>query len=214
MPLVLKRGRLGTITRERRGGVDVVVRDTRPAHPAVRWLARRLAAREAAALETLAGIPGVPTLRAFDGAVLERTFLDGTPMHASRPASPRYFARGLGLLRQLHRRGIAHNDLAKEANWICTPDGLPGVVDFQIALISRRRGPLFRALAREDLRHLLKHKRTYLPDRLTARQRKLLARPGALSAAWARLVKPPYRLVTRGLLGWPERTGPEERRAP
>src|SRR5690606_34464229 len=102
----------------------------------------------------------------------------------------------------------------KEANWLCTPAGRAALVDFQAAVISRRRGRLFRALAREDLRHLLKHKRTYLPDRLTARQRALLAHRGPLATTWSVLVKPPYRSVTRVLLGWPERLGRHERQDP
>src|SRR5690606_36779682 len=117
----------------------------------------------------------------------------------------------LRLLAALHRRGIAHNDAAKEANWLCTPDGEAALVDFQVAMTSRRRGRVFRALAYEDLRHLLKHKRTYLPERLTARQRAVLARRGPLAMLWTLLVKPPYRFVTRVLLGWPERVGRRER---
>jgi hypothetical protein len=64
------------------------------------------------------------------------------------------------------------------------------------------------------LRHLLKHKRTYQPLRLTARQRRVLARPTWETRLWRALVKPPYRFVTRVMLGWPERTGPHERTAP
>lgn len=193
-------------------GNDVCVRrDTSDAKAFLRPLARLLARREAAALTAAAGLPGVPPLLGFDGTRVLRGYIEGRTMCDAKPNSAAYFAAALRLLAALHRRGIAHNDLAKEANWLCTPDGRPAIVDFQIASVSRRRGRLFRALAREDLRHLLKHKRTYLPERLTARQRALLARPGPLSAAWARLVKPPYRLVTRRLLGWPERVGPAER---
>src|SRR5690606_35238693 len=101
MTIVLKRDGLGCIARECRGNSDVVVRDTRAARPALQWLARHLAAREAAALTALAGARGVPALRGFDGAVLERSFIAGAPMHESRPAEPRYFADGLRLLRAL-----------------------------------------------------------------------------------------------------------------
>jgi len=191
-----------------------VRRDSGDSRFVLRPLARRLARREAAALAAAEGVRGVPRLITFDGQAVLRTFIDGAPMHEARPTSPAYFRDALRLLAALHRRGIAHNDLAKEANWLCTPDGRAALVDFQVAVLRPRRGALFRALAREDLRHLLKHKRTYLPQRLTARQRALLERPGPLARAWARVVKPPYRFVTRTLLGWPERRGPEERREP
>jgi hypothetical protein len=188
-----------------------VRRDTSEAKSGLRLLARRLARREAAALRIAAGLDGIPRLVDFDGRSLVRRHIAGLPMHEARPISPTYFKAALRLLRALHRRGIAHNDVAKEANWLCTPDGRAALVDFQLSLISPRRGWLFRMLAREDLRHLLKHKRTYLPERLTARQRALLARPGVLARAFRAVAKPLYRFVTRALLGWPERVGPRER---
>ncbi|HEY8427502.1 MAG TPA: hypothetical protein VIL20_03975 [Sandaracinaceae bacterium] len=196
-------------------GLDLCVRrDSDDSAILLRPIARRLARREAAALAAAEGVRGVPRLVGFDGKAVLRTYIEGRPMHEARPTARAYFKDALKLVIALHRRGIAHNDLAKEANWLCTPDGRAALVDFQVAVVSRRRSALFRALAREDLRHLLKHKRTYVPERLTARQRALLERPGWLSRAWARVVKPPYRFVTRTLLGWPERTGPEERRGP
>ena len=64
----------------------------------------------------------------------------------------------------MHRLGVAHNDLAKEPNLLVTTEGQPALVDFQLATITHQRGRLFRMLAREDIRHLLKHKRTYCAD--------------------------------------------------
>jgi hypothetical protein len=104
-----------------------------------------------------------------------------------------------------------HNDLAKEPNWLVTPAGLPALVDFQLAAQPRFRGRLFKARAHDDLRHLLKHKRSYCADRLTVRQRRVLARPSLLSAGWARSGKPVYRFVTRRLLGWSDREGAGDR---
>ena len=68
-----------------------------------------------------------------------------------------------------------------------------------------------RRRAYEDLRHLLKHKRTYHPEGLTSRQLRVLARPAPATRIWRALVKPLYRIVTRGLLRWPERHGANER---
>lgn len=142
---------------------------------------------------------------------MRRTFLAGQAMHEARPGSRRYFRDALKLLCRLHRAGLVHNDLAKEPNWLQLAGGGPGIVDFQLAWAPKRRNALFRALAREDLRHLLKHKRTYLPDELTGRQKALLATPTGLARAWGGLIKPPYLFVTRRVLGWPEREGPAER---
>ncbi len=188
-----------------------VERDTTAAVWWARLLARRLAAREARALLALAGVPGVPRLIAWDGRTLRRSWLDGQPMHRDPPSSPAYFRESLRLLRQLHAAGVVHNDLAKEPNWLVTPGERPALVDFQLALRPRTRGWLFRALAHDDLRHLLKHKRTYFPERLTARERAVLARRSPIGTLWAWTGKPVYRFVTRGLMGWADREGAGDR---
>ena len=133
-------------------------------------------------------------------------------MQVARPRNADFYRAARRLVAALHRRGVAHNDLAKETNWLVTPTGQPAIVDFQLALVSRRRGRLFRSLAREDLRHLLKHKRTYCPERLTARERRILARPALVSRLWMATGKPVYTFITRRLLGWADREGAGDRR--
>ena len=210
---LLKHDLFGSVTRY--GTPDSglrVVRDLSSARPWLRGLARHLANREVCALRRLAGISGVPNLlTAADDAVI-REWIEGQPMQVAKPREPAYYRAAFSLLRKLHALGVAHNDLAKEPNWLVTPDGLPALVDFQLALCSRRRGKLFRALAHDDLRHLLKHKRTYLPDRLTAREQSILARPSCLSRFWRASGKPVYRFVTRRLLNWSDREGAGDRR--
>jgi RIO-like serine/threonine protein kinase len=208
----LKHDLLGMTRLVRAGGAAFVERDTHAAHSSLRWLARRLAAREAAALAALAGMERVPQLLAFDGAVVRRSYLPGVPLHEAPPRSRAYFVDALRLLRRVHRAGVTHNDLAKEANWLVAPGETCAIVDFQLATRSLRRSAPFRMLAYEDLRHLLKHKRTYQPLALTARQRRVLARPTLPARMWRALVKPVYLFVTRTVLGWPERAGPLERR--
>jgi RIO-like serine/threonine protein kinase len=189
----------------------LVERDTRDARWWLRPLARALARREARALHALSGIEGVPTFVDWNGHRLQRSWVAGEPMQRARPGDPAYFRAALRLLRRLHAAGIVHNDLAKEPNWLVTPQGDPSLVDFQLALRPRYRGRRFRALAYDDLRHLLKHKRTYCPGSLTARQRRILARRSGIAALWMRTGKPLYRWVTRGLLGWKDREGAGER---
>ena len=84
-------------------------------------------------------------------------------------------------------------------------------MDFQLAWFNPRRGRLFRVLAHEDLRHLLKHKRTYCADRLTRREKQILANPSVPSRIWMRTGKPVYLFVTRKLLGWADREGAADR---
>lgn len=208
---LLKSDLFGDVRLVRVDDGQIIRRDTRTAGAACAWLARRLARREARALAALAGLPGTPRLLAFDGKVLDREWIAGQPMQHAQPADPCYFHRALTLLRRLHRAGITHNDLAKEPNWLVTSDGRPAIVDFQLAIVHRRRGRLFRVLAREDLRHLLKHKRTYWPDGLSKRQSRILETPAWTSRLWRMTGKRTYRFVTRRLLGWADREGAADR---
>jgi predicted Ser/Thr protein kinase len=162
-------------------------------------------------LLALQDVPNVPRLLESDRDTLRRSWLAGEPMQHSGPSDPRYFKAAARLLRSLHRRGVAHNDLAKEPNWLVTPDGDPAIVDFQLAFRSPARSRLFRIMAREDLRHLLKHKRTYCASHLTQRERRILATPAPISRAWMRTGKPLYLFVTRRLFGWSDREGAGDR---
>ncbi len=208
----LKSDLFGSVWRDGERGREIVRRDTASARWWLAWLARRLCRREARALARLDGIIGTPRLVAAGADGLRREWIEGRPMQIARPRNADYYRAARRLVSALHRRGVAHNDLAKETNWLVTPTGQPAIVDFQLALVSRRRGRLFRSLAREDLRHLLKHKRSYCPGRLTARERRILARPAAISRLWMATGKPVYTFITRRLLGWADREGAEDRR--
>lgn len=215
-PRRLKRDHLGAIAVvEGVDGRPAIERDTGAASFGLRWLARGAAAREARALRALAGVDGVPALLSFDGRRLRRSLLRGAVMNEARPRDPAWFRRAHRLLRAMRARGVVHNDLAKEANWLVREDGSPAVVDFQLAWVSRRpRGRLFRLLARENLRHLLKHKRTYCPDALTPVERRVLARRSWISRAWRASGKRLYILIARRLLGWEDNEGRGRRGLP
>jgi RIO-like serine/threonine protein kinase len=208
-PRRLKRDHLGAIAVVAGDdGRPAIERDTGAASFGLRWLARRAAAREARALRALAGIDGVPALLSFDGRRLRRSLLRGAVMNEARPRDPTWFRRAHRLLRAMRARGVLHNDLAKEANWLVREDGAPAVVDFQLAWVSRKpRGRLFRLLARENLRHLLKHKRTYCSDALTPVERRVLARRSWISRAWRASGKRLYIFVARRILGWEDNEG-------
>ena len=81
------------------------------------------------------------------------------------------------------------------------------LVDFQIAWTRGRRGRLFRLLAREDLRHLLKHKRTYCDHALSARQHAMLKTPALHSRLWRATGKRLYKLIARRVFGYWDNEG-------
>ncbi len=168
------------------------------------WLARR----EARALRAIDGMEDAPRLLRWDGRILDRSYLDGAAMHLRPPhGDVGYFHAARRLLQALHRRGVAHNDLAKEANWMVREDGRPALIDFQLAVRGAPRARWLRLLAREDLRHLLKHKRTYCPGSITPVERRLLKRTSWVREAWFASGKPVYRFVTRRLLRWEDNEG-------
>lgn len=196
---------------ERGPQILAVRRDIAAARWWVRWLARSLAKREQKALEVLRGVEAVPRALGQDGEASLRSWLDGEPMQVAKPVSIEYFAQARKLLAQLHRHGVTHNDLAKEPNWLVTPAGDPALIDFQLASVHKRRSKSFRIKGREDLRHLLKHKRTYCPEALTDREKAILAKKALPSRIWMRTGKPVYLFVTRKVLGWADREGASDR---
>lgn len=207
----LKRDLFGEVRLRNAGGEPIIVRDTTAAPWWTRGVARWLLAREARALAALDGIDGVPELLEQKRDYLARSYLAGQPLYRARPCDARWFADAARLLRCLHRAGVCHNDLAKEPNLLVRDDGTAGLIDFQLAWYSPRRSRLFRVAAYEDLRHLLKHKRTYRADRLTVREKDILARPSPVSRLYMKTVKPVYMFVTRRLLGWADREGAADR---
>jgi len=139
---------------------------------------------------------------------LVRGFISGVAMHIAKPAGDvAYFRSAKQLLRRLHRAGICHNDLAKEQNWLRTADGRAYVTDFQLAACFKARSKLFRIAAYEDLRHLLKLKRSYAADALTPMERKILARKSLVASIWLATGKKVYRAITRGLFNFTDREG-------
>ncbi len=187
--------------------VAVVRRHLAKAPLLLRPVARLLAAREARAMERLADVQRVPHLLQRARSHHLRTWIDGAPMNLSGPKDPRYFSAALKLLGELHRRGVTHNDTHKEANWLTTPEGLPALLDFQLASRHRRRSRWFRLCALEDIRHLLKHKRKYCPEALTARQKRILSQRSWPARWWRRAGKPAYTWFTRRVLKWRDHEG-------
>jgi hypothetical protein len=192
--------------------------------PGSRMVARILMGRERRALAALHGVARVPqlvqdpawaTAPPADGSapdardVLVRSCLDGSALHECTHLPLDFFDELERLVHTLHAHGIAHNDLHKEQNILVGADGLPQLIDFQLASIHAPGSRLFASRVRDDLRHLAKHRRRYLrhtrvvdvspPAELLAHPPRPPARRG-MALVWRRLVKPLYNLVTRRLL--------------
>ena len=208
--VVLKRDVFSTIERGRfltdSGEADAVLRRIDRVPWWSRPLARLLFEHERRAL-TVAGSLGIcPPLLFAAGDVLVRGWIDGVPLHIAKPhGDAAYFRAAKTALRKLHHAGITHNYLAKEQNWLYA-NGRPFLTDFQLASRFRRRGRLFRLARYEDLRHLLKHKRRYAPEDLTAAERRVLARKSLLTRIWMATGKKVYYAITRGI-GFTDREG-------
>jgi len=173
-----------------------------------RPLARHLFNRERRALALATPLGIAPPLIYADGRQLVRGYIPGSALKIARPHGDHaYFRSARAALRALHRAGIAHNDLAKEQNWLRSPDGRAYLLDFQLASVFRRRSWLFRMAAYEDLRHFLKHKRRYVPDAVTPAERRVLARKSLPTRIWMMTGKKIYMVVTRGLLGFIDSEG-------
>ena len=204
----LKEDSFGRIALMRDAGGMFVRRDLRAVPPWLRLPAWWLARREARALQRIDGLDATPRLLRWDGRRLDRSYMEGAAMYQRPPHDDiAYFRAARRLLQQMHRRGLAHNDLAKEANWLVLADGRPALIDFQLAVRGDPRSPWLRLLAREDLRHLLKHKRTYCRQALTPVERRVLKRHSWVRDIWFRTGKPVYRFITRKLLKWEDNEG-------
>ena len=193
---------------------DTVVRNARAARPWASRLALHLLRREHRALTRLAlgrGIDGIPRVLNLVPGQLTRTWIEATPMHLAKPRDPEYFRAAARLVRRLHAANVIHNDLAKETNWLVTPGGRPALVDFQLAMTLTKRCALARALGHDDVRHLLKHKRTYIPEKLTAREKRILATPSLIARLWMASGKKAYLFVTRRIFRWRDREGAGDR---
>jgi hypothetical protein len=201
--VVLKRDVFSTVERGRfqtdGGEVDAVLRRL----DQVPWWSRGLAVllfrRERRALATAGRLGIAPPLLFAGRHALVRGWIDGVPLHIAKPhGDAGYFRSAKAALRTLHRAGISHNDLAKEQNWLYG-GGRAYLTDFQLASCFRRDSALFRIARYEDLRHLLKHKRRYAPEALTAAERRVLARKSFITRAWMATGKKVYYAITRGL---------------
>src|ERR1700722_4700761 len=210
--VLLKRDIFSTVERGRfrsdAGEVDAVLRRLEQVPRGSYIPARPLFGRERRALGLARDLRVGPELLWAGRQALVRGFIDGVALHLAKPVGDvAYFRSAKQALHKLHRAGICHNDLAKEQNWLVGQDGSAYLTDFQLAVCFRTRSRLFRIAAYEDIRHLLKHKRSYAPGALTPKERKILARKSMVASIWLATGKKVYRAITRGLFNFTDREG-------
>ena len=170
-------------------------------------IASFLARKEVRSLRVVTGIKGTPDLIRVDDEGILRSWSAGIPLNLAKPDTAAFYKDAKRILRDMRKRNVTHNDLAKPQNWLMAPDGSAAVIDFQLASVHQRRGKLFRIMGYEDLRHLVKQKRRYAPTLLTPAEHKMLARKSLPTRIWMATGKRAYNAITRGLLSWSDGEG-------
>jgi serine/threonine protein kinase len=173
------------------------------------WLGRALMRRETLYFQSLDGVEGVPKfLERFGGNGFAREHVEGADLRVyfetkNQHVGVDFFPRLLEILKAIHAKGIAHNDLAKPENILVTAEGRPVVIDFQIAMMpnnwllgsGRLAGPLLRLLQRMDEYHLCKQYRRYSPDTVPEAIRQRGTRAGGVAGFHYHFIRRPYRAV-------------------
>jgi tRNA A-37 threonylcarbamoyl transferase component Bud32 len=215
---ILKKDAYGQVERGKwygEQGPVTAIRRVYTRNPALRPMAKFLASNEVKSLQRLSALAAtgqVPDLLEVTADYHVRSYIEGEVLYrCAKPLPPELFKHAKSLLKNLRKAGVCHNDLAKEGNWLVSEDGKhPALVDFQLAFcVTNKRNRLFLSLCRDDLRHLLKHKRKYYA--VTASEIAVLKKKSLVTRIWMATGKKVYLFVTRGVLGWKDRVGPVER---
>jgi len=196
----------------RRGPDQVVLKCYRTAAllgVPLRWCGSLMAEHEARVLRRVQDLPGVPTLIRRHGATgIVRQFIPGAPLTRRSCVGDGFFPALERLLADLHQRGVAYVDLEKAANVLVGGDGLPYLIDFQMAF-QAPRGRLGDTsavrmltgwLQRADLYHLRKHWRRVRPDQLSeAEIRSSRRKPWPVR--WGNALMAPWKAFYRRIRG-------------
>jgi hypothetical protein len=160
------------------------------------WLGKWLCDREVRFYRRLSDLPNVPAVLGMVGQTgFVHAYVEGHPLGKERLVPDGFFEKLQALMAELHRRDVAYVDTNKPQNILLGDDGLPHLIDFQISYDLHDLGDwpwsrwLLRRLQREDLYHILKHKKKLRRDETT---------PAELAAAERRsgLIRL-HRFVTR-----------------
>ena len=177
----------------------------------LKWLGRWLCRREVRFYNRLADLPNVPKVLGMVGETgFVHDFVHGRPLSKDKPVPDGFFGKLQELMQELHRRDVAYVDTNKPENILLGDDGLPHLIDFQISSDVREPLPapiwipqfvgrrIVKRMQREDLYHILKHKRRLRPDEMTPEENARADHRSAL-IRFHRLITKPYRWVRRPL---------------
>jgi len=167
------------------------------------FIGKWLCDREVRFYTRLADLPNVPAVLGRVGKTgFVHDYVEGNPLSKDRPVPDRFFDKLFELMAELHRRRIAYVDTNKPENILLGDDGLPHLIDFQISydLYDLDDWPwsrwLLRRFQREDLYHLLKHKKKLRRDEMTPEELERSERRSWLINLH-RVVTKPYKFVRR-----------------
>jgi len=173
------------------------------------WCGALMAAYEAAVLKRVDDVRGVPRLRGRYGRTgLVRDYVRGQPLRHDMEVQDGFFDALYRILGEVHNRGIAYVDLEKPSNIILGEDGLPYLIDFQVAfhVPARYLGQtcpmrwIRRRLQQADMYHARKHYRRLMKGRLSAEEIARLRRKPRLVEV-GNVIGAPLKKLRRRLLG-------------
>jgi len=170
------------------------------------WLGRALRAREQHFHRRADGIDGIQRwVVQLSDTAYALAYIEGRTLDTfeSPPQPGEFFDALRAMLDALHARQAAYGDLNKRSNILVTPEGRPGLIDFQISVVHDPHAHrLWRWLSRRwvaylqrmDLYHLYKHKRRMAREHLRPEEEALSRRRGRIIWLHRRLVTPIRRL--------------------
>jgi len=203
----LKEDAFGKIELRELDGEKVICRDFTDASPWLRPLARYLARREARVMRALDVVADrrLPRLIHFDRNICIRSYIEGVPLKEGQVGNPVFYDNAREILDLMHAAGVVHNDLEKPENWLVIQDDVAGIIDFQLAYHSRKRGRSFHWSVGEDIRHLIKQKNRYCREYMTEAELQILNNKSRFGRFWSNYVKPVYNFVTRKIFNYSDR---------
>ena len=166
------------------------------------WFGRFLRKREVRILKQLEDIDQFPKIiKPYGRNGVIYHYIEGKTLDEKPSVPDDFFDQLRALLKTIHRRNICYMDLNKRGNILVGQDSRPYVIDFQISLFLPAKwcNWLRNAFQKEDLYHLLKHKRKLRPDLLTEQEHTHVKKPSFLIRLH-RIIVRPFQKARRSIL--------------